>query len=455
MNDSFIDSLLTQKVLPTPIKCFGGPDLCEIAKTICAFLNEQGGWIVVGIADELNHVEINDSEVIAQIQNEITKHIAPLPMVYIQKETYKGASVVLVTVLKGSLPPYTFKGKYYVKTDGDVVVPSPDRVSQLMRDAFSVKSAWESIVNVFSNVESLDIKEMDEVYDNGLSSHRLSESVDGLTSTLSELQLADSYEVRNGAVCLFGRATGNSLPQSRVRIQYMSKGKTAEVFDNTLILDGNIFFLMKSVIDYLSKTLPRQSFFAVDSLVRTDDYMYPMDVLREALGNALIHRDYSDSTSEVTIFIFSDKIEITNPGELPDKIVRGKSEVMPHMSILRNPLMAEIFYIAGYMEKTGRGMELISRRMRDLDKKLPEWISLNGSTTLRIFNLSSKTELNERIEYFLRRHPKGDMFTKNEYADFFENRPSKITAQTDISAMIKAGLCMKIGNGRATKYRVI
>lgn len=180
-----------------------------------------------------------------------------------------------------------------------------------------------------------------------------------------------------------------------------------------------------------------------------------MDVLREALGNALIHRDYSDSTSEVTIFIFSDKIEITNPGELPDKIVRGKSEVMPHMSILRNPLMAEIFYIAGYMEKTGRGMELISRRMRDLDKKLPEWISLNGSTTLRIFNLSSKTELNERIEYFLRRHPKGDMFTKNEYADFFENRPSKITAQTDISAMIKAGLCMKIGNGRATKYRVI
>ena len=135
--------------------------------------------------------------------------------------------------------------------------------------------------------------------------------------------------------------------------------------------------------------------------------------------------------------------------------MKGKNEVLPHGSILRNPLMAEMFYIAGEMEKTGRGMSLISSKMRELGKKLPEWTSSNNRTTLRIFSKSGKSTLNERIEHFLGAHSKDDVFSKAEYIEFFEKKPSKITAQSDIQSMLNLGICKKIGNGPSTKYRII
>ena len=234
----------------------------------------------------------------------------------------------------------------------------------------------------------------------------------------------------------------------------MSKGKTANQFDDSITLEGNIFTLLDETIAYFKERLPRQSFFLEGKTTRMDDYIYPLDVLDEAVSNALIHRDYSDSLDEVTIFIYTDKIEISNPGRLPEKLVKSKNEVLPHGSILRNPLMAEMFYIAGEMEKTGRGMALISTRMRELGRKLPEWTSSNNRTTLSIFSKSGKMTLNERVEHFLGSRSKGHVFSKAEYIEFFEKQPSKITAQNDIQSMLSHGICEKIGNGPSTKYRI-
>lgn len=455
MESNFLELLLSQKVLPANIESIGKVKIDKIAQSICAFLNGQGGWIVVGIDDNHNYVNINVSDAISKIQYELTNNIAPLPLVYIQKESYKGNDVVLITIPKGSLPPYSFKGEYYVQIGDSIRRPSMEQISTLLRSSFSIASTWESIGNLLADIENLNKKQMDEVYHEGLSSHRLVESPNGLFSTLSELQLADTYEVKNGAVCLFGNNTRLSVPQSRVRIQLMSKGKISESFDNTKIVEGNIFLLFNETINYLTEILPRQSFFLEQGAVRSDEFVYPMDVLREALINSLIHRDYSGTAGEITVFIFSDRIEISNPGKLPDKLVKGKINVTSHVSILRNPLMAEILYIAGYMEKTGRGMELISRRMKDMGKKLPEWTTTNDSTTLTIYNKSVKVELNDRIQTFMKLHSERDEFTKNEYIHSFDNPPSKITAQTDISKMIELGLCMRIGKGPSTKYRII
>lgn len=205
----------------------------------------------------------------------------------------------------------------------------------------------------------------------------------------------------------------------------------------------------------MTKILPRQSQFLNNGLYRKDDFIYPLDVLREALVNALIHRDYTGTVGEISIFIFSDRIEISNPGRLPDRLVKGKSNVISHGSILRNPLMAEILHFAGYMERVGRGMELISRRMKELGKKLPEWTTSNDSTTLTIYNKSAKIEINGRIRTFMEHHSVNDEFTKQEYVLSFDKQPSKITAQTDIAKMIELGLCIRIGNGPLTKYKII
>ena len=447
--------LLKQKHLPLPVECVPDIDIDKIAKIVCSFLNTQGGWLVIGVDDDHQCVGVENVDTEKDIQRNIIHFIFPLPLVYIQKETYKNKTVILITVIKGSLPPYSYKNKYYILKGDAVVVPSSDDISRLMRDSFSVKSTWESVINVYADKDSLNDEQIGSVYKRGLSSGRLPESNDGLYSILSELQLVNSYEIKNGAVALFADNINYYLPQCRVRIQLMSKGKTSEKFDDHVILQGNIFKLHKEIMRYFKDRLPMQSFFLDDKTTRVDDYIYPLDVLDEAVSNALIHRDYSDISDEVTIFVFSDKIEITNPGSLPEKMIKSKNEVLPHGSLPRNPLMAEIFYIAGEMEKTGRGLSLISEKMKSLGKKLPEWIISNDRTILRIYNKQGKVELNERIEKFLEFHSVGDIFSKTEYMDFFDKKPSKITAQTDIQSMLNRGLCIKIGNGPATKYRII
>lgn len=455
MENNLVNTLLSAKILPVPVECFGVLDVQKIAITICAFLNGEGGWIVVGVDENQRLTGIDTEKCIRQIQHELTHNIIPLPLVYVQEEVFKGKKVILLTVTKGSLAPYSYKGKYYVRIGDSITLPSPDQISQLLRKSFSIKSSWELDVNLLADVNLLDNTWMEKVYQNGLDSHRLVESKDGLLSTLSELQMIESYEVKNGAVCLFGSYTRKCLPQSKVRIQLMSKGKTSDKFDNTQIFQGNLLYLLEEVINYLTQLLPRQSIFLKDGPSRVDDYIYPLDVLREAVGNSLIHRDYSGSAGEVSIFIFPDRMEISNPGSLPEHLIKRKNEVLPHGSILRNPLMAEFFYIAGYMEKTGRGMALISNKMQELGKKLPEWVTAHNSTTLTIFNKEQKASLNDRIRAFIESHPLNHVFTKNEYIDSFENKPSKITAQNDIAKMIALGMCLKSGKGPSTKYKII
>ena len=105
------------------------------------------------------------------------------------------------------------------------------------------------------------------------------------------------------------------------------------------------------------------------------------------------------------------------------------------------------------METTGRGMLLISNTMRDAGRKLPEWSSANGKTTLKIYNKREELKINEKIRCFMSRKKAGLYFTKMEYMEAFEKKPSKGTAQNDLLLMVKLGLCEKEGDGPSTKYR--
>ena len=113
MKNSFVEMLLSQKHLPFPIKCMPFFDKEKILKAICAFLNAQGGWIVLGIDNEYNVVGLENIEIESEIQKEITNYISPLPLVYLQRETYNNEEIILITI-KGSLPPYSYKNRYYI-----------------------------------------------------------------------------------------------------------------------------------------------------------------------------------------------------------------------------------------------------------------------------------------------------------------------------------------------------
>ncbi|MCK9313989.1 MAG: putative DNA binding domain-containing protein [Methanocorpusculum sp.] len=454
MENSFVESLLAQTNLPLPICCKAEFDKESVARTVCAYLNANGGWIVLGVDEKHRYVGLPVGNVETLIQREVVEGIVPLPLVYVQRELFDGSPVVLITVMKGSLGLYTYNGKYYVMAGETAVQPDSDRMSRLLRDSLPVRSGWEGDSCLMAEVEDLDEELMADVYEKGLKKGRITESSDGLRSTLSDIRLMTVSKITNGAVALFAKETRSLLPQCRIRIQLMLKGKAASQFDDTYTIEGNIFTALEQTISYFKDRLPRVSLFYADKTGRYDDLVYPLDVIDEAVSNALIHRDYTDRMDEVTVFIYADRMEITNSGQLPKQMVSGKSKVLPHGSVLRNPLMAEVFYISGEMEKTGRGMQLISGKMQETGKRLPEWASRNGKTTLCIYNLGENVSQNVRVSQFRDSHQKGMLFSKADYMTAFEKEVSKGTAQNDLLLMLKAGICEKVGSGPQTKYRL-
>lgn len=117
--------------------------------------------------------------------------------------------------------------------------------------------------------------------------------------------------------------------------------------------------------------------------------------------------------------------------------------------------MAELFYVAGEMEKTGRVMFLISDTMREAGRRLQEWTSSNGKTTLTIYNRKEKRVLNDRVDYFLSHWEKGAYFSRADYELVFEGQLSRGTVQNDLLLMVELGFSEKHGNGPSTRYKLL
>ncbi|MBA7582783.1 hypothetical protein ES708_24720 [subsurface metagenome] len=175
-----------------------------------------------------------------------------------------------------------------------------------------------------------------------------------------------------------------------------------------------------------------------------------MDALDEAVINAMVHRDYGDVSGEVTINIYPDKIEITNSGEIPSGILKGKNNFEIYHAVFRNPMIAHMFYLRGKMEKKGRGLPLIKNRFIEYGLKTPEWITQNGYTSLTLYGIPKP--LTDRMIGFLKKLKIGEQFSREDYENFFEGKISEKTARIDISKLLDRGWLSRIGEGPSTKY---
>lgn len=451
----FIEALLSQKDESFRLRLLAGYNAEIVMQMVCAYLNNEGGWILVGISDDGARIPVDADTIVNDIQKNAVTRIKPLPLVYAHAEDYQDGQVVLVTVMKGGLQPYSYDSKYYTMAGGQIVGPNIDEVNLLIRRSMASSSTWEKSTCLDAEWEDLDQKLMHEVVSKGLERGRLDERNNTPEKLLGNLQLVDTPSVKNGAMALFGQEAPRFLPQSRMRIQVMLRGKAASQYEDTVVMEGNLLELSKRASDYFLNRLPMVSEFHHKEWDRKDYSEYPQDVLDEAVTNALIHRDMSDTTGEVLVFIYTDRIEVINPGTMPENLIKKKNVVQPHVSTPRNPLMAEIFYVDGKMEKTGRGLKLIHDQMNDLKRKLPEWECMDGRTKLTIYRTPNVVKLNDRVTEYIATQKVGKIFSKQDYLQYWEHKISDPTAKNDLQQMVNARLCRKDGSGPATRYVVL
>jgi len=450
---SFVSALLEAPKGTSRIRTMASYEADVCLREVCGMLNGDGGFLILGMDNELHACGISADE-IDSIKTDIAKWIRPLPLVYIKEEDYEQKKVILVTVMKGGLPPYSYNGRFYVCSGDRSVVPDADDLSIMMRESRKHWTSWESSVNLSASWDDLNAEIMQAVIAYGKTNRLLGEDVNTPEDLLSNLSMKDVQHVMNGAVALFAKNTSSLLPQCKVRIQVMLDGKLSDGYQDTRVITGNVFDTLESVHNYFANQLPMISSFSKNNWNRKDGYLYPMDVLDEGVTNALIHRDYSFELDEVLIYVYRDKIEIINPGAMPSGMLKGKNKILPHVSKPWNPLMAELFHIGGKMEKTGRGLGLIYDGMSSLNRKLPEWSSENGMVKLTVYCKAAKKKESPRVLEFLAFY-QGRMFSKADYLDFFKHDISDTSAKTDLNYMVSEKLCRKVGAGPSTKYEII
>ena len=422
-----------------------------ILKTICGYLNTDGGWIVIGHTGKqphkINNLEINAVKV---LKKEVNNQIYPQPLVYITNDVDQDYNeFILINILKGSRQPYTLNNSFFVYENKKVKQADQDDISIMLRSSNEHSSTWEKTTTIDCSLSDLNLNEISKTIDEA---NKMSKG-DALPNTSEEFlnyfQLTDYGEIKNGAVVLFANSPIKFLQQCRIRISVLPKGKTGNVINDIEIIEDNLFVAFRRVQEYFKHYNPLISKFDKTSWDRNTALKFPSEAVDEAIVNAMVHRDYGDASGDITINIYPDKMEVINSGEIPEDIVKNKTTIKPHHSVLRNPTIAHMFYLRGKMEKLGRGLTLIKEEFLKAGYKRPEWSLQSGYTTLTLH--TTPIDLNERMVSFLTNH-KSETFMRKDYEIYFKNEISEKTARNDLSTLTEAGFIKQQGKGVNTFY---
>lgn len=235
-----------------------------------------------------------------------------------------------------------------------------------------------------------------------------------VVDVLTHLDLLDKGKPNHAAILLFGIKPQRFLISSEVKCMHFHGTEKLKPIPSYQIYKGTVFDLVDQSVDFVMSKLNR--FVGTRKLgpQAPVEYDIPQEVVAEGIVNAVAHRDYTNKAS-VEIMLFSDRLEIWNPGTLPPSLTI-ESLRKPHSSQPGNPLIAEPFFLTKYIEKAGTGTVDMYDNCRKAGLKPPEFRLENGFFILTIrrkkaagkleSQLESQPEsLEDRVRYLLKNAP--------------------------------------------------
>jgi len=268
-----------------------------------------------------------------------------------------------------------------------------------------------------------------------------------VVAILTRLGLMTGDQITNAAFLLFGKKGEPYLSDAVLRIGRFKDGATI-IGDRWIA--GNLFQQLREGEEAIRNFINVRYEISGKTSERTEIWDYPLPALREALMNALVHRDYFKKNEQILIKVFDDAIWFHNPGGLPKGMSIEQIKEIPQ-SIPRNPLVARIFYLAGYIERYGSGIQRILTSFADAGLSEPEFQTDAWRFTLTmrkdIFTDEYLAELglNERQMEAVLYVKKHGRITNKEFLAFI---PQKITAKTasrDLGQLCDYGVLVQIG----------
>lgn len=365
----------------------------------CAFLNTDGGWLIFGIAPK--SLKIIGQQVTDDTKREIAQALAGLEPaydiqpIYVDIPEYPGNKVIAFHFdgWEWGEKPYTFRGRPYYKIESTTKIMPRDMYDERIRIHEPHSYSWESLTARGVSFSDLNRDRILGCIRLGVEGGRIPESAltAPIEDTLAKWKLTVNGEPTNGAAMLF---SNNIYPYDnfQLRLARFLGNDKLEFIDNQRA-EGNFFDLLDAGMAFLFKHLNLSGKITNRSLMREERLEVPVSALREALINALAHRQWEKQNLTISIAVYDDRVEIANPGILPPKITPENIKES-HESFPYNRNMAHALYRSTFLESWGSGIRRIIEACREQGVGEPTWRWDGGFVYVTFKRPSYKTRQN-------------------------------------------------------------
>ncbi|TJX15372.1 AAA family ATPase [Tissierella creatinini] len=403
-------------------------------KTVSAYSNYNDGKIIFGIDDNGNIIGIdNIKEASIRIENMINDSIDPVPQFHLNIEKKDGGDIMVLTVEKGKDTPYYYNGRAYKRSDTSTL-----EVDRFELRRLALKGVNMNYEEIQSSTQNLEFKILESKLKEALGIEEISPDI------LKTLNLLDKKGDYNLAAELL--ADKNDIKFSGIDIvrfgENINQIQYRETIDRVSLLNQ-----YDKAIEIFERYYQYEE---IEGYKRIKKELVPKEAFREALANAIVHRVW-DINSYIQISMLKDKIEINSPGGLPGGISEDEY-LYSNISLLRNPIIAGVFYRLDVIEKFGTGIMRINEEYTDSTAKPNFKISENyikiilPVIDIKMIGLSE--DENIVLDIF-----KGEIeLSRAELED--KAKFSKSKAIRILNSLIDKNIIIKLGSGSSVTYRL-
>ncbi len=423
-----------------------------IGKTISSFSNANGGTIVIGVNDSgtIKGVDLG-KDTLEKLANRIKQHTDPKVYPSISTVKLDEKEIVMIKVEESSEKPVFYRNRAYKRVGKSTHKLNSSEIRNLAKNS-GEKVYWDEQICKRATLDDIDEEKVEWFLKKAKKERNFEAEYDSVDEVLKKLDLLKNDGLTNACVLMFAKRPQRFFLQSETKCGRF-KGTTTKEFIDMDEFSGPAHKQVDDAEKFVMKNIRKAAWIEPGKVERQEKWEYPLDAIREAITNAVVHRDYQ-SASNVQIRIFDDRIEVWNPGRLPEgwTVENLKEE---HESDPFNPLLAKMFFLIRYIEKWGRGT--IDMIEDTLDHGLPEPEFKDTGTAIVIIFRKKITEeslrekgLNDRQIEAVKYVKKEGNIKNKKYRDIFE--VSKRTAAYDLSELVEMGILRKEGKGKSTKY---
>ncbi len=428
----------------------------RIVEVVCSFSNSKGGKILVGVGDtgKVSGVNIGKNT-IERLTNKVVDNTDSKIYPGISAVEIGKKDLILISVKSSPQKPHTAFGRPFKRVGKNTKLMSQTEYEKLLLEKNKHKMQFDAEICEEAKFEDISTKKVTWYLNERQKARNVDKNVKiSIKELLVNLKCLKNNQPTNAGILFFGKYPQRFMPNARLRV---IKFKGNEIINPTLdsvTCEGTLPEMINLSEDFVRKNIRLLGTRTEKSFRREDKFEYPIKAIREAIINALIHRNYFQN-GDVRVFIFDNRIEIASPGLFPKGVTPKRPRHEPV-----NDILCQLIYDIGWIEKYGSGIKMMKSLSREWGNKEP-YYDLSPIDSIIIFQSQIKEstyikesilkDLNKRqrkgVEYL---KEKGKI-TNKEYQKI--NNTNRITAFRDLKYLTDKKIIEMIGKtGKYTYY---